>query len=224
MIKKIYKGKKNLLVLVTIESGFVQIEELNLKLDNDWSHKFTIQRYEFESYIQSKKLTEITFDELGQIIGSYFETVKKQIESLEKKFTDSMDVKKNVEVRHLLFEHTNDIDNVLLTEGLLKGYDCAQKHNSLVYKQREVNECIRVFSENEIKFKDVKNLSVPFFEDEQLNEVYSCFASDYKKEICRSIVKKGEYVFDNLIPDELPEDKGQEVVTPVVPSNDKTTV
>ncbi len=219
MIKTIYKGKKNLFVVVSDGGNkTTNVSEFNFK-NKTWFNNKVIPSYSLNDYVVSKALRAVT---LQEFIDAYEESVTKaakKVNDCKIRIKNALDIKKNAELRHFYHEVINST-KPLITEGLLKIYTLVGKLIDLEYILSSLTKNVETVTDGLVK-SSVKTIDVEFTEEE--NTLFEKFYKvvqdetlkskqviDENEGVCRSIVRHGQYIFDNkfddVVLDELPED------------------
>lgn len=209
MIKIIYKGRKNLFVLVELCSNNVlKISEYNFKAKKWFSSKL-IPEYVLDNYVSLKDLKPVTFQEFEIEFQNAVKKSVKKIDNYNKRIKDALNIMKSAELRHFLYEINNEIVP-MLSEGMLKVFSLTKRVQKLKKEYLELVQNVEKTTNNIIKTKIVPE-EIDFSDEEKRIYEKICILvnDDMSSEpFCYSIVKKGKYLFDitdDVVLDELPE-------------------
>lgn len=200
MIKNIFKGKKNLIVLEFLgesDNVYFNVHEFNIKLRQSDKKKYphNIRK----DYLKNKYLKPISYKEFEDILLNEHDKIIKNLDNLYNKFNSIANETKNPEFRHFIYEY--DLGKLpLLTEGVVKVLAIVNKFIKLLTEWDEFGKLITQDDciENKI------SLEVP--ENELFQKTIKIITS---KDYVQAIVQKGKYIFDENVLDEIPEDEEQ---------------
>lgn len=198
MIKNIFKGKKNLIVLEYLgqsDNVYFNTHEFNVKLRQ--SDKKTYPHGIRADYLKTKGLKPISYREFEEILLNEHNKTLKTLESLYAKFQTFADEIKNPEFRHFIYEY--DLGKLpLLTEGVVKVLSIANKYMTLANEWDEFGKIIT--SDECVETK----ISIELPKNELFLKTINVVTS---KAYVQAIVQKGKYLFDDNVLDEMPEDE-----------------
>ena len=197
--KSLYKGKKNLFVIEVFDEHddvYFTAFEINIKL-----RQFVEKRYVKDTkkdYLKAKGLRPISFQEFDDELVKIYKDTSNKFNNLNEKFLNNSDEMKNSEFRHFVYEF-NLAKSPMLTEGILKALayakmalEMADNWNLFVEKYNEKFDATK------------KELTVV------IPEKLAKFREMLDSKCTTAVVKKGKFMFDDDVLDDLPLDDEEE--------------
>lgn len=188
MIKALYKGKKNLFVVLKDNENKSLYDVTEFCFKTEEAALKTIPKVAFDDYKKEFGLKPITFKELEDFYLDVKTKKDAKIRKVAKKIEDYTDEKKFPELRHFSYELSSGL-TPLLTEGLLKLVAYVRVYECLSYWHDFEDVLHETLEDNLIKTESTDGYDV---NDDILHVIDSIISRNY----CDCVVKSNKYVFE----------------------------
>lgn len=198
MIKTIFRGKKNLFVVLNDDEKCNQrtLHEINFKTMQ--INERVIPDYAFDEYLATNNLKKVSYSEFEEEYEALKSKEVGALNNLEAKIKTLLGLKKSPEVRHFLHELQHNIIP-LMTEGLLKVTALVGNHFNKLFELTNFESELKLATKDALPIEDY----VPSFTENE----YKLYDALYLNGCSQSIVKKGQFIFNEIVLDEAPLDE-----------------